>query len=98
MSVTIDAGKLRRQLQGKYGGQPDKGDHLRFYWWINGKKYGGAKISHGKKKRDLPDFVASNVAAKLNVSRAELKDMETCRFGGRKELEQRLVSNCSFGA
>ena len=91
MAVTIDAGKLERKLSGVYGATAAAGDHVRFYWWIDGKKYGGAKISRGKKnKKDLPDFVASDIAKKLSVTRAELKEMERCSFG-REELEKRLV-------
>ena len=90
MAVTIDAQKLKRKLGEKYGGIPVQGDHLRFYWWIGGTKYGGAKLSHGKKDKTLPHFVASDVARKLKVSRQELKEMERCSFT-REELESRLV-------
>lgn len=90
MAVTIDAQKLRRKLEGVYGGAPDQGDHLRFYWWIDGVKYGGVKLSHSKKKKDLPDFVASDACRKLKLSRLELKEMERCSFP-RDEIKQRLV-------
>ena len=89
MAVTIDGRKLQRELGGKYGGAPDKGDHIRFFWEIGGKKYGGVKISHGVKGA-LPDFVASSIAKKLNVTRAELKEVERCTFG-RERLEERLA-------
>lgn len=90
MTVTIDAQKLRRKLGGVYGGTPSQGDHLRFYWWIGGVKYGGVKLSHSKKKKDLPDFVASDTCRKLKVTRVELKEMEGCSFT-RGELERRLT-------
>jgi hypothetical protein len=90
MAVTIDAGKLRRQIASKYGGAEDQSDHNRYYWWVDGRKCGGAKFSHGSKKKDLPDYVASDIARKLNVSRRELKEMEICTWGTRERLEDRL--------
>lgn len=96
MTVTIDANKLRRHISGKYKGIPDEGDHQRFFWEIDGKTYGGAKFSHGSKKADLPDFVASSIARKLNVTRAELKKMEGCSFNP-DELWNRLVQDDRSG-
>lgn len=91
MAVTIDARKLSRKLGGKYGGVLTSGDHRRFYWWIHGVKYGGAKLSHSKKRKDLPGFVASDIARKLKVSKQELKEMERCTWGTREDLERRLA-------
>lgn len=89
MAVTIDGRKLKRKLEGKYGAYSEPRDHWRFFWHIEGKICGGAKLSHSRKARDLPDFVVSSVAHKLGVSRDELKIMEQCRFS-REQLIERL--------
>lgn len=79
MAVTIDAAKLARKLEGKYQAHKKSGDHWRYYWTIDGREYGGAKLSHGK-NHDLYDFVASSIARKLGITRDDLKTMEQCSF------------------
>lgn len=90
MAITIDSDKLHRKLGGKYGGVTKSGDHYRFFWEIEGREFGGAKISRGSKSSDLPDFVAANIARKLGVTRSELKQMEGCSFS-KEELLRRLL-------
>jgi len=93
MAVTIDSGKLQGKLTGKYGAYTEAGNHMRYYWDIDGKRCGGAKVSHGSKQKDLPDFVASSIARKLGVTRQELKVMESCSFDANILLQRlRVVS------
>ena len=93
MAITIDKSKLRRKLGGKYGGYTKPGDHMRFFWEIDGFECGGAKISHGSKHPDLADFEASDVARSLGVTREELKVMETCSFPKGLLLQRLRVIN-----
>ena len=75
---------MRRALLRKLETREDRRSHHIYHWYgFGGVEHRVAKISHSARGQ-LPDFVVSNTARRLKLSRAELEDLVNCPLSGDK--------------
>lgn len=78
----MDVRELRSALLRKLETTEDrKGHHIYHRFEFGGRRYRVAMLSHSARGQ-LPDFVVSNTARRLKLSRAELEDLVNCPLSG----------------
>ena len=83
----MDVRELQRGLRRKLDAVEDRRSHHIFYWvTIDGLEFRAAKFSHSSRGQ-LPDFILSDTAQRLKLSRAELNDLVDCPLNRERFLE-----------
>ena len=83
----MDVRDLQRGLRRKLRAIEDRRSHHVFYWVeIDGLEFRAAKFSHSGRGQ-LPEFIVSDTAHRLKLSRAELDDLVDCPMNRDQFLE-----------
>lgn len=78
---------LQRALRRKLRAVEDRRSHHVFYWvTIDGVEFRAAKFSHSSRGQ-LPDFIVSDTAQRLKLSRAEVNELVDCPLSEEQFLE-----------
>ena len=77
-TAPVDVRDLQRALRRKLDAVEDRRSHHVFYWvTIDGLEFRAAKFSHSSRGQ-LPNFILSDTAQRLKLSRAELDELVDC--------------------
>ena len=83
----MDIKDLQRSLRRKLKAVEDRQSHHIFYWaTIDEKEFRVAKFSHSSRGQ-LPDFIVSDTAQRLKLSKAELNELVDCPLSEEQFLE-----------
>ncbi len=78
----MDVRELQRALRRKLGAVEDRRSNHVFLWVeIDGREYRAAKYSHSTRGQ-LPEFIVSDAANRLKLSRAEFDNLVDCPLTG----------------